>query len=107
MARLLEFDVVAYLKDDKKKEEQDKYREMGINISSEEEEREEKLVKYAFDPTTLTEVRQTFVMYQGKWQDAVVATVAEPLYETPPLLVNYEQFKQKFKEWDETNKKTS
>lgn len=106
MDRLLEYKVVAYLKDDKAKEEQEKYREMGITMDSEEEQQEEKLVSYAFDPSTILEVRQTFVMYQNRWEDATIVVIGKSThYDSPPLLVHYDEFKKDLKEWNETNKK--
>lgn len=107
MERLLEYTVVTYLRDDKAKEEQDKYREMGIPMDSEEVEKEERLLKYCFDPSEVIEVRQTFVTYQGRWEDAVVVSITNKLYETPPLLVSYDEFKKDLKEWNETYKKTN
>lgn len=106
MEELLEFNVVAYLKNKKHNQELEKLKEMGVPVP-EEEEKEEKLVKYSFNPKTIIEYRQSFVEYMGEWRDATVVSFTDHVYETPPLLIHYDMFKQKLKEWNETNKKTN
>ncbi len=104
MKNLIEFDVVVYLQDDKVQKEMEKYMEMGVHPP--EQEQQEKIVKYAFDCSNIIEVRQTFVMYKGGWKDAIVATISEPLYETPPLLTTYKAFKEKVNEHNKKNTET-
>src|SRR5699024_3611967 len=92
MEEQLEFEVVIYLKDSSKDLEIEKYLDMGIDYVPEEEQ-EEKIVKYSFNPTKILEVRQTFVKYRGDWRDSVVVTYGDDNFETPPLLTTFEKFK--------------
>lgn len=96
MEEQLEFEVVIYLKDSSKDLEIEKYLDMGIDIP--EEELEERIVKYSFNPTKILEVRQTFVKYRGDWRDAVIVTYGDRDFETPPLLTTFEEFKRKVNE---------
>lgn len=96
MDKMLEFEILVILQDDQTQ----KWEDMGIIPS--EDYMEQRFVKYAFDPTTIVEVRQTFVKYKQEWLDAVVCTYTENNFETPPLLVHYKEFKRML---DEYNKK--
>ena len=98
MDKMLEFEILVILQDDQTQ----KWENMGIIPN--EEHMEQKFVKYAFNPTTITEVRQTFVKYGQEWLDAVVCTFTENTLETPPLLIHYDKFK---KMLDEYNKKST
>ena len=98
MDKMLEFEILVILQDDQTQ----KWEDMGIILS--EDHMEQRFVKYAFDPTTIVEVRQTFVKYKQEWLDAVVCTYTENNFETPPLLVHYKEFKRML---DEYNKKST
>ena len=98
MDKMLEFEILVILQDDQTQ----KWEDMGIIPS--EGHMEQRFVKYAFDPTTIVEVRQTFVKYKQEWLDAVVCTYTENNFETPPLLVHYKEFKRML---DEYNKKST
>lgn len=105
MSKYLEYDVVIYLeKSQEEKQELEKLKEMGIPVSKEDQEKEEKTAKYSFDPSTIVEMRQTYVKFMGEFRDAVVVSFTKHIYETPPLLVTYEQFKKDLKVWHENNK---
>lgn len=99
---LLEFDVIIYLKDDNAKKEANKLRDMGIEVP-EVEEKEEKIAKYSFNPSEIYEYRQTYVKYKGDILDAVTVTFTSHLYETPALLIHYDEFKERLKQWNENN----
>ena len=98
MNRMLEFEVLVILQDDQTQ----KWEDMGITPS--EDNMEQRFVKYSFDPSTVVEMRQTFVEYKGEWLDAVVCTYTENNFETPPLLVHYNEFKRML---DEYNKEST
>ena len=98
MNKMLEFEVLVILQDDQTQ----KWENMGIIPS--EDSIEQRFVKYAFDPSTIVEMRQTFVKYQEEWLDAVVCTFTENNFETPPLLVHYNKFKRML---DEYNKEST
>lgn len=98
MNKLLEFEILVVLRDEQTR----KWEDMGIMPS--EEEQEHRFVKYSFDASTIVEIRQTFVKYKGEWLDAVVCTYTENNFETPPLLVEYNRFKEML---DEYNKEST
>lgn len=98
MNKMLEFEVLVILQDDQTQ----KWENMGIIPS--EDSMEQRFVKYSFDPSTIVEMRQTFVKYQEEWLDAVVCTFTENNFETPPLLVHYDKFKRML---DEYNKEST
>src|SRR5690606_9420204 len=97
MKNLLEFEVVVYLKDDPQDLEQlEKLQDLGLNIpQDEDEDLNDRIVSYSFSPDQIIEVRQSFVKYKGNWENAVVCGFTKGKYnfETPPLLVDYEEFK--------------
>ena len=97
MDKMLEFEILVILQDDQTQ----RWEEMGIIPN--EEDREQRFVKYAFNPTTIVEVRQTFVKYKQEWLDAVVCTFTENNFETPPLLVHYDKFKRMLDEYNKKN----
>ena len=97
MEKLIEFSCVVYLTDS---EEDEKLQEMGVQVNS---ARKEKIVRYSFNPTLITEVRETFVKYEGEWYDAVIVTFTENNYETPPLVITYDEFKQRINEHNKKN----
>ena len=98
MDKMLEFEILVILQDDQTQ----KWEDMGIIPN--EEHMEQRFVKYAFDPTTIVEIRQTFVKYKQEWLDAIVCTYTENNFETPPLLIHYKEFKRML---DEYNKKST
>ena len=98
MDKMLEFEILVILQDNQTQ----KWKDIGIIPS--EDHMEQRFVKYAFDPTTIVEVRQTFVKYKQEWLDAVVCTYTENNFKTPPLLVHYKEFKRML---DEYNKKST
>lgn len=69
MDKMLEFEILVILQDDQTQ----KWEDMGIIPS--EDNMEQRFVKYAFDPSTIVEMRQTFVKYKEEWLDAVVCTL--------------------------------
>ena len=87
--KFLEFDVVIYYVDEQTR----KFEEMGL-----EPVKEERIVKYSFDATKVLEIRQTFVNYKEEPVDAVVVTWGDN-YETPPLMISYDEFKVKYNEY--------
>lgn len=106
MERLIEFNCIVYLKNDKAQEEVRKFEDMGMTFPVEEQENEEKIVKYSFDASKIAEIRETFIKYKGEWQNAVCATFAmtdKVITETPPLLISYEDFKRKVNEHNQKN----
>ena len=64
-----------------------------------------KFVKYSFDPSTIVEMRQTYVEHEGEWLDAVVCTFTDNNFETPPLIVHYNEFKRMLNEYNKKNTK--
>ena len=64
-----------------------------MGITPTEDTLDEKFVKYSFDPSSISEVRQTFIKYKDEWLDAVVVTFGENNLETPPLIIHYDKFK--------------
>ena len=112
---MVEFNCVIQYKKSKPEEdsrELEKLRNMGIELDpgnyDKEEKIEEKIVKYAFDCSHILEVRETFVEFKGDFQPSVLVAykMAENvIQETPPLLVSWEGFFKKIKEYNESNKK--
>lgn len=100
MNELLEFQVLIMIQDDSAQ----KFLDMGITPT--ESSLEERFVKYSFDPSYIAEIRQTFVRYKGEWVDSVVVTFTENNYETPPLIVHYDEFKKILNEHNTKNSKT-
>lgn len=98
MSKLLEYNIVLYLKNDKADRELEMYEDMGIEVPQ--EQVKEKIVKYSFYPKNIKEIRQSFVSYNGEWLDATVCIYSEQLLETPPLLVEYEEFKKAIDEYN-------
>lgn len=95
IGKLLEFNVVVQMKT----APDSILEELGIE---QEENREERIVTYAFNPDTILEIRESFVMYKEEWTDATVCTLGvegSPVYETPLLLISYEDFKQRVNEY--------
>lgn len=108
MKNLLEFEVVVYLKDDKSEEELSSLENLGISLQQQEEESDDKIVKYSFIPDSIIEIRQSFVKYNDRWEDAVICGFTKNKYnfETPPLLTTYEEFKTKLDEYHKEESKT-
>jgi hypothetical protein len=99
--KLLEFEIVVYLKDGAGyKEEEERLQFLGIK-KKEEEIKVDKIVNYAFCPDKIIEVRDTFVTYNETWEKAIVCVYISGKYnyETPPLLTTYEEFKTKLDEY--------
>ena len=92
MDKLIEFQVLVILHDDNVQ----KLLDMGITPTG--DTLDEKFVKYSFDPSLISEVRQTFIKYKDEWLDAVVVTFGENNFETPPLIVHYDKFKKMINE---------
>lgn len=97
MENLVEFTCIIVTTDS----EDERLVDMGIQ--TEESIIQEKIVRYSFNPATITEVRETYTKYRGEWQPAVVATFTDSNYETPPLLTTYDEFKQKINEHNKKN----
>ena len=87
MENFLEFEVLIVLKN----EQTQKLIDMGIDPT--EIRMEHRFVKYSFDPSLISEFRQTYVKYKEEWLDAVIVTFGENNFETPPLIVHYDKFK--------------
>ena len=100
MNKMLEFEIIVILQDD----QTEKWESMGI--TPDENNLEKRFVKYSFDPSTIIEIRQTFVMYKQRWLDAVVCVFTDQNLETPPLLVHYDKFKRMLDEYNKENIKT-
>lgn len=102
----MEFDCIVYLMDDKSEEELEKYENLGIELPEEEEYEDQKIVKYSFDASNIVEIRQTFIKYKDNFMDAVCVTFLMDRVPstTPPLLISYNNFKEKLNEY---NKKGS
>lgn len=107
MENLLEYKVVIYLNNAKAEEQAEKYRDLGIQIPEEEQEVEEKIVKYSFNISgEIVEIRETFVKYLSEWLPAICVsfTTKEGTFiDTPPLLVTYEEFKRNLNEHNKKN----
>ena len=99
MDKLIEFQVLVILHDDNVQ----KLLDMGIIPTG--DTLDEKFVKYSFDPSTIVEMRQTYVEHEGEWLDAVVCTFKDNNFETPPLLVHYNEFKKMLNEYNKKNTK--
>ena len=97
MDELLEFKIIVILQDDSAQ----KFIDMGITPT--EDSITEKFVKYSFDATKISEIRQTFIKYKEQWLDAVVVTYGEDNYETPPLIIHYDEFKKQLNEHNKKN----
>lgn len=105
MENLLEFEIVALLRDPSREEETQRYLELGIEPPK--SPVEEKIVKYAFDCSCpIAEVRETFVTYRGETLPAVVVTFTEDYMYTPPLLTTIEELKSRIYEHFEKSNKT-
>ena len=50
-------------------------------------------------------MRQTYVEHEGEWLDAVVCTFTDNNFETPPLIVHYNEFKRMLNEYNKKNTK--
>jgi len=107
MEKLIEFNYVIYLNDDTPgTPEEEKLKDLGINIEEENKETE-KIVVYSFLPTDIVELRDTFIKYKQNWHRAVVASYLandKVLIETPPLFITREDFK---REVNEQNQKST
>lgn len=99
MENFLEFEVLIVLKN----EQTQKLIDMGIDPTV--IRMEHKFVKYSFDPSTIVEMRQTYVEHEGEWLDAVVCTFTDNNFETPPLIVHYNEFKRMLNEYNKKNTK--
>lgn len=99
MENFLEFEVLIVLKN----EQTQKLIDMGIDPT--EIRMEHKFVKYSFDPSTIVEMRQTYVEHEGEWLDAVVCTFTDNNFEIPPLIVHYNEFKRMLNEYNKKNTK--
>lgn len=87
MENLLEFKIVITLVDN----EVQKLYDMGIVPND--ENANEKMVKYCFDVSNIVEMRQTYVKYKEQWLDAVVVSYSEEYIMTPPLVIHYDELK--------------
>lgn len=107
----LEFDIVIF-KNPSKSEimNREKLLDMGISYSDD-EEREESLSKYTFIPKIIIEFNKTLVSYNGEDKEAVICTYLphknSRTYQTPPLVVSYEKFKERIREYYANNKKNT
>lgn len=89
MQEYLEYGVVIELKDDQAQ----KWEDMGMQPR--EEFKDERVTMFSFIAQEVIEYRQTYVKYKGEWRDCVVCVYKhdDTVFDTPALLVSYEQFK--------------
>lgn len=97
MENLLEFKIVVTLVDN----EVQKLYDMGITPND--EDSNEKMVKYCFDASNIKEMRQSYVKYKGEWLDAVIVSYSEEYIMTPPLIIHYDELKKILDEYHNKN----
>jgi len=100
--RLIEFDVIIYYSEADREREVEKYLDLGMEPPPHASNTEE-IVKYYFDCSDITEIKQTKILYRDNWKDAVVVTFSSRHIMTPPLLCTIEEFKAKVNEHNKKN----
>ena len=95
--KYLQVDVIVY----KKSSSEEVLDPQLAGVIEENAEGREVVVNYAFDASTISEFRESFVNYQGEDHPAVVCVYGEtyPL-ETPAILISVEDFKLKLDEYN-------
>ncbi len=91
----MEFNVIVYLSNPKASAEAERLEEMGIKIPDDNSGIEERIVKYAFDASNIVEIRETLSKFGDGWEPAISVTymVKGKVFDTPPLLIEYQEFK--------------
>jgi hypothetical protein len=96
----LEYDIIIWLVNNDEPV-QHKWSDLEEDETPSASNKEEKITKYSFDATLITAYRETFVKYKDRWLPAVVCCLDPEYFETPPLLVEYNKFKEDLKELKE------
>lgn len=101
--------VIVYLPSEKEEEENERLRDLGLPIKESSNKRDERFVKYSFRPSRIVGYRETFVNYKEGELSGVIACYETDgfSYETPVLLVSYEQFEKDIEEYEQFNKEES
>lgn len=97
----LEFKIVVF-KIPSEKEESDKEMYENLGISIPDEILKEELMRYSFFPDKIIEYRESKVSYRGEDTKCIACSyvAGEDIFETPPLLVSYEEFEKQLEEYN-------
>lgn len=97
----IELNTITFLVPPDKKQENQKWEEMGIyRETSESDDVVEKIVKYKFYFDEIVEVKETFIITKNEIRDVTVCTflIDSRMVETPALLITYDDFLDKLDE---------
>ena len=97
----LEFKIVVF-KIPSEQDEVDKEMFENLGIKSPKEDLKEELMRYSFFPDKIIEYRESKVSYGGEDTKCIVCSYVggEDIFETPPLLVSYEEFETQLEEYN-------